>query len=358
MFQFDVFVTDIGHGTNPGLQLFTIPVLFDDAVMNIAAIDVIWFLQEGAGSNVLNTSDTQLPDLLDGWVDVGGADLSDGASDKGTGVLARVTGMTVAPGLTTIAMPTLDSDADTVLDRGPNLRGSDDLPIGDTTPPPSGDTFFDGPVLGGTVAVDNANACNPDLDGDGVLNEVDNCPNDANPGQEDLDGDGEGDVCDGDIDGDGFRNDRETFYASDPLVFASTIEVCDGVDNDGDTAVDEDGLDHDNDGDSDDPNIDCNPSAPGTDYDGDGFTNDKENWMAVDIYDDCPDNSNDPALAPDIDNNKTINIGDVIQFRDPILTIFGDPAYDRRFDMNADTKVNIGDVLAGFFGRILTSCTP
>lgn len=39
--------------------------------------------------------------------------------------------------------------------------------------------------------------CELDDDGDGAGNASDNCPADANPGQEDLDGDGAGDVCDG-----------------------------------------------------------------------------------------------------------------------------------------------------------------
>lgn len=41
-----------------------------------------------------------------------------------------------------------------------------------------------------------------DLDGDGILDEDDNCPNIINPDQEDYDSDGEGDVCDTDDDND------------------------------------------------------------------------------------------------------------------------------------------------------------
>ncbi|MDD3732628.1 MAG: hypothetical protein PHU88_09665, partial [candidate division Zixibacteria bacterium] len=34
-----------------------------------------------------------------------------------------------------------------------------------------------------------------DRDGDGIYDEIDNCPDDANPGQEDVNGDGIGDAC-------------------------------------------------------------------------------------------------------------------------------------------------------------------
>jgi len=48
-----------------------------------------------------------------------------------------------------------------------------------------------------------------DVDGDGLVDDTDNCPADANPNQENLDGDSFGNVCDSDIDGDGVSNDIE-----------------------------------------------------------------------------------------------------------------------------------------------------
>ena len=62
-------------------------------------------------------------------------------------------------------------------------------------------------VNGDNGAVTNVSAnfaaAPADGDGDGVANPDDNCPEVANPGQEDADGDGEGNACDADDDNDG-----------------------------------------------------------------------------------------------------------------------------------------------------------
>lgn len=76
------------------------------------------------------------------------------------------------------------------------LRGSKTLDCDGATHD-MGDGYTVTHVCSSTVEWSLANPYyEPDRDGDGVLNEVDNCPDHTNPDQSDTDGDGRGDVCD------------------------------------------------------------------------------------------------------------------------------------------------------------------
>ncbi|MFK8083476.1 MAG: hypothetical protein AB8B97_24615 [Granulosicoccus sp.] len=59
--------------------------------------------------------------------------------------------------------------------------------------------FYIASTNGNVYLLDPAPPTEPDLDGDGITNDADNCIEAANPGQEDSDGDGLGNACDADI---------------------------------------------------------------------------------------------------------------------------------------------------------------
>ena len=114
--------------------------------------------------------------------------------------------------------------------------------------------------------------CDTDKDGDQVENGVDNCPLVSNQNQEDTDQDGVGDACEADKDGDG-ATDMLDCAPLDPAIYPGAKELCDGVDNNCDLAVDNgypdtdfDGVkncvdeDDDDDGTADDG--DCAPLNP------------------------------------------------------------------------------------------------
>ena len=93
-----------------------------------------------------------------------------------------------------------------------------------------------------------------DFDNDGLHERYDNCPLDFNPEQEDLDGDGIGDLCDPDIDGDGVTNVQEVIDQTEPydncdfLDASITLIVTAARDCDQDGVRDDIDLDDDNDG--------------------------------------------------------------------------------------------------------------
>ncbi len=127
------------------------------------------------------------------------------------------------------------------------------------------DTDGDGVCDDNDNCPDDANAGQEDADNDGVGDVCDNCPSDPNPGQEDADSDGVGDVCDGacpDADSDGVCDaddncpnapnpeqtdaDSDGYGAAcdcsdeDDAINPGATETCDALDNDCDGATDED----------------------------------------------------------------------------------------------------------------------
>jgi hypothetical protein len=77
-----------------------------------------------------------------------------------------------------------------------------------------------------------------DSDGDGYDNTIDNCPQVANSGQDNFDGDAEGDACDLDDDNDGFTDVEELTAGTNPLDSSSFPETGVPGDVNGDQVVD------------------------------------------------------------------------------------------------------------------------
>ena len=169
--------------------------------------------------------------------------------------------------------------------------------------------------------------CNvlPDRDDDGVIDDLDNCPDTPNRDQADSDGDGDGDVCDPDDDNDGVI-DTQDCDRLDPMINFSVGDSC----NDGNPNTINDRIrttcrclgdqrtDSDGDGVFDDvDNCPDMPNADQADSDGDGQGNvcdsDRDGDGISDDQDCAPDNPNlSLIIGASCDDGDPTTINDMI----------------------------------------------
>ncbi len=183
----------------------------------------------------------------------------------------------------------------------------------------------------------------------------------------DSDGDGVLDDRDPDDDGDGFSDSDETDKGSDPLSASSTPEHCDGLDNDGDTEVDEvpTGADWDIDGDTVKDCLDSGVDTDGdgqvntldNDDDGDGVPDVRERGMSTDELGSCSTSFSHDASPTDFDKDGDADSGDVLGlFFFSINQQAGELFYSVRSDFDGDGDNDLGDLLGAFFFFFDTKC--
>ncbi|MPC21633.1 Thrombospondin-3a [Portunus trituberculatus] len=210
-----------------------------------------------------------------------------------------------------------DSDNDNIGDACDDDADNDDIPNSpDNCPlvsnPDQSDSDPDGadkqgdacdncPTIPNVDQKDNdkdgiGDACDPDIDNDGILNRKDNCPHTPNPDQVDTDRDGLGDACDNCPK---VRNPLQE--DSDKDLVGDVCDTNDDFDNDQHDA-DNDGIgdecdpDADNDGipnELDNCHLVYNPDQTDSNSDGQGDAceDDNDGDRVNDYLDNCPNNS-------------------------------------------------------------------
>ena len=302
-FEMDLFIQDVTD-----LLAWSVILHYDPSVIRIEGQDVQMFQAANAGSDVRDRSRGD-PALAGGWgggsYDVAAADAAEPAApDSGSGVLARLALAAVGTGV---------SPADL---HSPTLWGFPLPKSIDVTSTSDAEVTVVGPC--------------EDEDGDLIDDRVDNCPSVPNFEQVNTDA--------GDQDDDGRQGE----------------DAIDGVDNDGDTLIDEDppgdGLgdacdeDDDNDtiADADDncPLI-VNPDQADTDGDGigDACDDDSDNDTIADANDNCP-----TVVNPDQTDTDGDGLGDACDDDDDNDTIT-DVDDNCPLDANPDQTDTDGDGL-------------
>ncbi|KAH3835636.1 hypothetical protein DPMN_108994, partial [Dreissena polymorpha] len=223
-----------------------------------------------------------------------------------------------------------DRDNDGILNSPDNCPLIANPDQADTDPDKSGDACDNCPNVANSRQEDTdkdglGDACDPDMDNDGIPNEMDNCPRIVNADQQDTDNDTRGDACDNcpgvanldqlDTDNDLLGDACDTNDDTDADGIQNTSDNCPDIMNAEQRDTDADGIgdpcddDDDNDGvpdeddncqfvqnpDQKDGNDDGTGDACQEDYDGDG---------TPDSFDVCPDNGD--IFATDFREFQTI----------------------------------------------------